>query len=349
MNELREAVEAAKDSLARGKVVSEQALVFAVIVPLLKALGWDSQNIEEMWPEYSAGSGRVDWALCDKGEPRLFLEVKAPDQNLSSHEEQLLQYSFAQGVPLSVLTNGTEWWFYLPLEEGAWDTRKFATLDVADQDTDRVCKLFSQFLQKEAVCSGTARKTAKDLYDKGKEEERIRRELPGIIRNLLVRPAESIVEVFQTEAQAELGVLAPAALVREALQTRQPPGPRAHDTDAQTRTTRGGNIDIPPSHSRPTCLVIGEQEIQIKYWYELLVELANWLARQGRELPVGVNMSSKPLITRSADDLHLPKELKAGAFIETHGTVSQKYKRAWWLLEQVGLPRDTFMVRWEER
>jgi len=204
MKKLKEAVGAAKELLAEGKVPNERALEHTVVLPILNALGWASQNLDEMLPEYSAGSGRVDWALCDKGEPRLFLEEKAPDQNLSSHEEQLLQYSFAQGIPLSILTNGREWWFYLSLEEGEWSARRFAMIDITTQDTDRVCSVFTDFLAKEAVCTGSARHTAKKQYDEAREKKRITTELPGIIHNLLASPSEFIVEVFQTEAQADL-------------------------------------------------------------------------------------------------------------------------------------------------
>ncbi len=348
MKKLKEAVEAAKELLAEGKVGSERALEHTVVLPILNALGWDSRNIEEMSPEYSAGSGRVDWALCDKAEPCLFLEEKAPDQTLSSHEEQLLQYSFAEGIPLAVLTNGREWWFYLSLEEGQWGERKFAMVDVETQDTEDVCTLFSEFLKKEAVCTGSAKTTAKKRYDAAKEEKRISTELPGIIHNLLASPSEFIVEVFQTEAQAELGVLPPAALVRQALQAIAAVAPAGKVVTPEPLRVPDATTEIPPSHSKPTCLVIGDQEIQISHWYEMLVELAKWLIRHGHKLPVGTKILHKPLIGRSADAFRSPKQLENGLFIETWGPVATKYRRARWLLEQAGLSPDLLVVTWEE-
>ena len=41
---------------------------------------------------------------------RVFLEVKRASENLESHEKQLLEYSFTEGIDLAVLTNGLVWW-----------------------------------------------------------------------------------------------------------------------------------------------------------------------------------------------------------------------------------------------
>ena len=58
-----------------------------------------------------------------------FVLVKRPREELAAHQEQLLNYSFREGVKLSILTNGFTWWFYLPLNEGSWEERRFFTAD----------------------------------------------------------------------------------------------------------------------------------------------------------------------------------------------------------------------------
>jgi len=50
-----------------------------------------------------------------RNENKIFLEVKRAGEDLNNekHEDQLLEYSFRQGVELAVLTNGMTWWLYL--------------------------------------------------------------------------------------------------------------------------------------------------------------------------------------------------------------------------------------------
>jgi predicted type IV restriction endonuclease len=105
-----------------------------VILPMLSALGWNIFDIDEVCPEYSVHGGSVDYALrCRRG-AKVFVEVKKPHEDLSNHQEQLLNYAFKQGVPEAVLTNGITWWLYLPLREGSWEQRKFYTIEIRDQN-----------------------------------------------------------------------------------------------------------------------------------------------------------------------------------------------------------------------
>ena len=99
----------------------------AVVLPLVQLLGWDPSDPDEVTPEYTVKTMRVDYSLRIGGSDAVFLEVKKPDENLERHEEQLLLYSFHQGVALAALTNGITWWFYLPKQTGDWQERKFYT------------------------------------------------------------------------------------------------------------------------------------------------------------------------------------------------------------------------------
>src|SRR3990167_8709609 len=62
------------------------------------------------------------------GKDRVFIEAKKAGEELDGHEQQLLDYSFKKGIKIAVLTNGFEWWFYLPLSEVSWNKESFTQL-----------------------------------------------------------------------------------------------------------------------------------------------------------------------------------------------------------------------------
>jgi predicted type IV restriction endonuclease len=102
----------------------EATLKQTTILRIFSLLGWDIFNQDEVKPEYTISGKKVDYALFIESNPKVFIEVKRPGENLSVHQEQLLNYSFMQGIRLAILTNGLTWWFYLPLQEANWEQRK---------------------------------------------------------------------------------------------------------------------------------------------------------------------------------------------------------------------------------
>jgi hypothetical protein len=80
----------------------------AMILSVLKVLGWNPFNIEEVYPEYPVDNKneRVDYSLTHNGKNKVFIEVKKVTEDLDKHQEQLLNYSFREGVKLAILTNG---------------------------------------------------------------------------------------------------------------------------------------------------------------------------------------------------------------------------------------------------
>lgn len=354
-DELVQVVEQARQRLREGAAPTEKAVEYAVVMPILRVLGWNPQNIDEMYPEYGVESKRVDWALLREGEPRVFLEEKAPDQNLSAHEEQLLDYAFKQGVPLAVLTNGREWWFYLPLEEGPWAERKFLVIDLLNQETDEVSLQLTQFLQRDFVYGGLAYKDAKQRYDEARERKRIRQKLPEAIREVLSSPSDRVIEFFQNQTQPQLGTLPPPDLIEEALKTvpesLSPTEPEpARVTSRAERLRRGIQLSLPPSHSRPMSLTIQDETVRLSTWKDVLVETGNWIINHGYELPLGKRPGhTRRFFSRSGTDLNAPKKLMNGRYIETNYSARYCIKNARWLMQQLGLPEDDLQVQWEER
>ena len=82
-----------------------------LIDPLLRSLGWDTEDPEIVVHEYRAGSLKLDYALVDQGEVIGIVEAKALGSKLNDaawgkYAEQL------PGVPVIAFTNGDEWRFF---------------------------------------------------------------------------------------------------------------------------------------------------------------------------------------------------------------------------------------------
>ncbi len=85
----------------RSNLLSNEAQVKqAVLLPVLRELGWDDANPTEFVPEYSVDRGRVDYALCQTaGSPLIFIEAKQLGAADSKGEDQLFGYASNRGVP----------------------------------------------------------------------------------------------------------------------------------------------------------------------------------------------------------------------------------------------------------
>lgn len=102
---------------------NETATRQVLIDPLLLALGWDVSDPAQVALEYSAGGGRVDYALMSNDAPVAVIEAKRLGTSLEDREiMQVLNYANSRGIPYMVVTNGDDWRMYdvfarQPIEE----------------------------------------------------------------------------------------------------------------------------------------------------------------------------------------------------------------------------------------
>ena len=188
-----------------------------VILPILNALGWNPFNTNEVRPEYPVSSGNVDYSLRLDGKNKVFLEAKRPREALNIHQEQLLRYAFAQGVPIAVLTNGLDWWFYRPSGEGNWEERRFCTIDLRDGDISPQVVLLMRFLWQDNVGSGEAVKDAELHLKVLREIREIEQALPKAWEQLINEPDEILVELLNEKVKELCGWEADLAQVKRFL------------------------------------------------------------------------------------------------------------------------------------
>ena len=163
-------------------------------------------------PEYTAGRGRVDFALCEgSGSPKVFIEVKGLGGETEDAVEQVMQYAFRAGVRIVVLTDGGTWSVYLPAEEGSYEERRVFKLDLSEHSPQKSSEVLQHYLEESRVVSGEALKSAlRDLGDR-KRLEKARRAIPSAWRDIFEpsEPDESLnllVDVLADRVESKVGV-----------------------------------------------------------------------------------------------------------------------------------------------
>ena len=118
--------------------INEMNTKATLIAPMLKALGWDGEDLEQVHREYRyrPSDNPVDYALMDLRTPRLFVEAKALGKDLGDRRwaNQIMGYASVAGVEWVVLTDGNEYRIYnahatVPVEE-----KLFRTIRLTDED-----------------------------------------------------------------------------------------------------------------------------------------------------------------------------------------------------------------------
>ena len=164
MADLRNTIAHILEHKRRLSGANEAATQQYVILPILRALGWDDTNLEsmEVLPEYNTGSRRVDYTLRVGREHALFIECKKWNESLESHENQIVTYA-SSNVHIAILTNGRIWQFYLSKKEGMpVSKRKFCDID--NEDIDEAVVNLEKYLLKCNVSSGYAMEEAEKTW-----------------------------------------------------------------------------------------------------------------------------------------------------------------------------------------
>lgn len=121
---------------AKSDGLNEQNTKATLIEPVLRALGWDVEDVEEVVREYSPKrrDKPVDYALLVLREPRLLVEAKALDENLDDRRwaNQIMGYAAVAGVEWIVLTDGNHYRIYKALESVRVEDKLLCAVSVTD-------------------------------------------------------------------------------------------------------------------------------------------------------------------------------------------------------------------------
>jgi hypothetical protein len=229
-----EFIKKTKELLKHNTFRSEAAVSQGILLPALHELGWPVFDTSVVIPEYSVEGRRVDYALCHPAtRPSVFIEVK----NIGLSEgadRQLFEYAFHIGVPMAILTDGQEWSFYLPGEQGRYDERRVYKLDLLERTSEEASTRLTKYLSYERVCSGEALKTARSDYQNVARGREIESTFPRAWASLLQEEDSLLLDLLAEKVEGLCGYRPDQDDCRQFLQTRVKPVEKKGTTSLET-------------------------------------------------------------------------------------------------------------------
>ena len=191
--------------------LDERAVELGVIIPLLRQLGWDTDNMREIYPQKrlmgggkTDGDGKVDYALQINDKCLTVIEVKRWSHQLNEWDEknQLEPYCRAAKASIAVLTNGRRWQFYRRPTSKTSGLRPFIHFDIANEPHEVEATL-RKFLARNVVSNGSAVKLANSTLRDLQSREKVERAILDAVKTL--SDSEDLRELLAARVEEDTG------------------------------------------------------------------------------------------------------------------------------------------------
>ena len=322
---MEELLKTAVQQLNSGLLNNEAQVKQAVVLPILRGLGWDDTNPAEFVPEFGLDEGRVDYALCQTaGSPLVFIEAKRLGSADTKGEEQLFGYASNKGVPLLILTDGNIWDFYLSMAAGVPAERKFYHAELLrEEKISEYVGFLEKHLEKNRVISGEAKRAAEQLHNDNQQKKKAERAIPKVWRSLLETPDDILIALLTEAVEGECGTRPALAEVKKFLKGK------LSDTQVQPLSPPLPSVRLAQKSERSGSKIIGfvldKQPRRIGYARNTLAEILKEFQHRDDSFMAQFDSATgvgKPLVSQNttlliADTFHPAIELKSGWFLGT--------------------------------
>jgi hypothetical protein len=260
-------IEEIRKAIREGRFTNEAAVSQGVVLRILHALSWPTyDNTQIVSPEYPVEGGRVDFALCHPArKPAVFIEVKKAGQSDGAAERQLFEYAFHKGVPMVILTDGQDWQFFLPAEQGDYRERRVYKLDIVEREIDETVALLERYLKYESFCSGSAMDAAKADYRNVARKRQAEATLPEAWGKLVEEEEGTLLELLADRVEGLCGykpdVDTVAEFLRENVQLRS-------TTAAAATRKASADVTVKPQAERDTPPTVIGQPSQVGFTFD---------------------------------------------------------------------------------
>ncbi|RZD15076.1 MAG: hypothetical protein EVJ47_02040 [Candidatus Acidulodesulfobacterium ferriphilum] len=316
---------------------NEMAVREQVINPLLRSLGWDTENPEDVQPNISIdeGKGIPDYVLIKNDKKVIFIEAKNLSTDIEEKSDisplkQLARYCFSEGMKYSVLTNGVIWILFRSFEEGTTVSERIVWK--TDMESDGLTAVIRKLntISKESI------ENIENLINKLKILDEVWKSLieepEEIIKGLTPVFSKIIIEGypdFKFETMMIEDFL--RERIKEGILSAEEIEPEHTNTQVEE------NIN-------PKSIKINGNYFEVRKSLEILTNTAEWLIKKGKltrkECPIPTGRKRNLINTepkhRYKDNFRAPKKLSNGLFIETHFSTAGCINNSRMLLEKFG-------------
>ena len=172
------------------------------IDPLLKTLGWDVRDPDEVQLEYPTIDGKsVDYAPKVNRKPVLFIEAKSLNDPLTDVKfiTQVVGYSANAGIEWCILTNGVTYKVYRSTEKAEAPDKLLFEISIdpkesEDRSVQQIAEQLNRF-SREAMEQGVLDEIGEQVFTTGKIRKALDR--------LFINPPEALIRIIRSAISDE--------------------------------------------------------------------------------------------------------------------------------------------------
>ncbi|MXY46201.1 MAG: hypothetical protein F4Y44_04280 [Chloroflexi bacterium] len=304
---------------------SEWLTRYTLIDPLLRELGWDTEDPELVIPEYSSGGGRADYALLNNGRPAVIIEAKKLGEPLSlSVISQVLNYCLIEGTAHFAMTDGRRWEIYETHKPVPISEKRIVSFDLLDTPPSDMC-LKALALWRQNIASGQV----------------------GTAQTPIVTPTADAPDVVQqpepsvtTPPTQSASTSTPSAAI---VDTNEGWLPLTEVREDRQRGVKSIEICFPDA-----------SRVTKRYWYEVVGEVALWLINMGhlRANHCPIKPQSGNLYILHTEPYHsdgkpFKRSIRIGPlFLNPNYGMGQHIRNVQTIIRRAGQDPSQFKARW---
>jgi hypothetical protein len=197
VRELLEAIERVRERIERhGSKLSQNEMLtrYALVDPILRALGWDTEDPEQVEPEPRTETGRPDYALKHDGKPIVMVEAKPLRSDLEKARGEGFRYCWQNKVPFYAITDGNVWELHDLREMGGKEIFRIQlSRDNPGDAARQLLALWRPAMPKVKVGAPLVATGERESEERRKPETRVETQLEQSLQRLKeqVRPGQS--------------------------------------------------------------------------------------------------------------------------------------------------------------
>jgi hypothetical protein len=286
-------------------------------------------------------------------------------------DRQLFEYAFHTGVPMAVLTDGREWHFFLPGEQGDYTERRLYKLDILERDIGEIEKRLKRYLDYDKICSGSALEDARKDYRDIARDRIIKSTLPHAWAKLIEEEDDLLLELIADRAESLCGYKPDLDSVSEFLKSiifhPIPTKTQQISTPAIEREKPLYTPEYSPGNKytldqldkmaigkvKPIKIEINGREQDVKDWSDLSVSFVKDLIKKGY-----INRNNVPILNSAKRDKYFINIEKKhmnpakdgdwheidGYYIDTKNSASRHIKNMLHTLEYLNIKNISILI-----